>query len=140
MRTIVVIAASIASVAVAGEFLDSYFAPGKADGKQYVSEVTKGEIAKTPTWSSQQEHPPLSPQRAQQIARDQLRQLLPDSSSWILREITLAKFSDDIHWLYLVTFEPPPFGHPGEDNADFMRIVVLMNGQVVAPTVTPLPR
>jgi len=130
---------SLAVHALSSELLESYSSEGKAGGKHYEFKITRSEVANTPIWPSDTENPPLSPRRAQEIARTQLNQLLgPDSKEWLLREIMLGQMGDDIHWEYLVTFEPPPLGHAGEANPDFMRIIVLMSGKVVNPTITPI--
>ncbi len=139
MRALFVLAIlSVILVARGGELVEPFHAPGKANEKHYEFAVTRADIANTPIWSRESENPPLSPRRAGQIARTQLEELLPEGKAWLLREITLAQLGDDIHWLYLVTFEPPPIGHPGEKDPDFMRIIVLMDGKTTPPTVTPL--
>jgi len=142
MRVLVIVAmlSVVTFAARGGELVERYHAPGKANGKHYEFVVTKADIANTPVWSRDSENPPLSPRRAGQIARTQLEELLPEGKAWLLREITLAQLGDDVHWLYLVTFEPPPFGHPAEKDPDFIRIIVLMNGKTTPPTITPLSR
>jgi len=139
MRILIIVGMlSAAFTARGGELVESYHAPGKANGNHYEFTVTKADIANTPIWSHKSEDPPLSWRRAEQIARTDLERLLPDGKAWLVREITLAQLGDDVHWLYLVTFEPPPIGHPGEKDPDFMRIIVLMDGKTGPPTVTPV--
>jgi hypothetical protein len=140
MRVLLIVAMLLVTFAARGGEFEPFHAAGKVSGKHYEFAVTKGDIANTPVWSRDSENPALSPRRAGQIARSQLEELLPEGKAWLLREITLAQLGDDVHWLYLVTFEPPPIGHPGEKDPDFMRIIVLMNGKTTPPTITPLSR
>jgi len=130
---------SVAASAVGGELFESYFVSGKANNQSYEFKVTKADVASTPIWSPADENPPLSPRRAEQIAREQLLQLVPAAKEWLRREITVAAFGDDLHWIYVVQFEPPPLEDVAEFGRDYMKIAVLFDGRLIKPKVTPIP-
>jgi hypothetical protein len=118
----------------------SYTVHGTADGKSYEFNVTAAVVAQTPSWAPADENPPFSPRRAEEIARGKLQELVPTGSEWPLREITLATFAGSLHWLYVVTFEPPGRESVAESLREHMRIPVLFDGRVIEPTVTAIPK
>ena len=122
---------------VAEEGQTALLAGGKADPKQFNFKVTRADVINTPAWQPASATPPLSPQRASEIAQKQLEQFVLDRTKWRLHEISLIDFGEH-HWVYVVHFtrQYPPdlavtFG-------DYFEIPVLMSGAVSKPKVIRL--
>ncbi len=107
---------------------------GSADGKAFTTSVARTEVYKTPRWAFTEEHPPLSPRKAEQLAALRLADTVSDSSLWLLRDINMESAGDGDHWVYDVRFVrgwpeynsgPPP--HPT------LHFLVLMDGRVIDP-------
>ena len=132
--------AFFSAAAFGGELYGSFSVSGKAKGQSYEFTATKTDFAKTPVWPRGTEHPPLAPRRAEEIARQQLEQLVPGGVDWDLEGITVSPLGDDLHWVYTVEFSPPSLGPDvAEFGRDHMRLLVLFDGSVVKPKVTPIP-
>jgi hypothetical protein len=129
----------LGATAVAGELYENYSVSGKANGQSYQFTATKAEFAKTPVWPVGTEHPPLAPRRAEEIARRQLQQLVPSGADWRLEGITVFPLGDDLHWVYSVEFSPPLRPDVAVFMGDYMRLLVLFDGSVIKPKITPIP-
>src|SRR5688572_20800619 len=103
-------------------------------GKKYEFHISDQDFQKTPAWVPGQENPPLSVRRAIDIATRQIATILPNGKDWRLYEVTLRPVEN--RWVYLVQFLEPLRGADSQLSAAF-QVVVLMNGQPVAPKVTP---
>ncbi len=55
---------------------------------------------------------------------------------WVLREISIMDMGDSMHFVYTIRFDPP--SEEACTMCDSMRILVLMDGTVPKPIVTPL--
>jgi hypothetical protein len=112
----------------------SYSAYGQVDNQHFKAEVSLEQIRKTPQGSPQTEElPPLSPGRAQVIARRALERVLPSGQTWQLDAVRIVGGALGRHWLYEVAFTreyPPGVAVYGGDRFD---ILVLMDGTVVEP-------
>ena len=111
---------------------------------QFMSRVTRDQLARTPVWDPTNEYPPLSPRKAEEAARAVLKKSLGDRR-WIRPDISLKPFdvtADDgdhreIRWLYVLHFGL--LSDPGGDSGAF-NIIVLMDGTSIEPKpVAPKP-
>jgi hypothetical protein len=111
---------------------------------QFMSRVTRDQLARTPAWDPTNEFPPLSPRKAEDSARAMLKKVLGERR-WIRPDITLKPFdvtADDgdhreIRWLYVLHFGL--LSDPGGDSGAF-NIIVLMDGTAIEPkAVAPKP-
>jgi fructose-1,6-bisphosphatase/inositol monophosphatase family enzyme len=50
----------------------------------------------------------LTPAKAEEIARDELRKLVRDDSTWVVEEFMLRRFRGEAQgkWIYVVGFKP----------------------------------
>lgn len=95
-----------------------------------------GIVRRTPAWEEGKEHPPLSPRKAEMLAKEKLKKLLKDPGKWSRSEIILNDSGDNRHWYYVVQFE----NHIGTGTQPpSMKIVVLMDGTIPEPTMVKYP-
>ena len=137
---VIVILTLVAAAADARELFEHYSVYGRANGRSYTFTAAKSALAKTPVWDPQSEHPPLPPRRAEQIARRQLRQFVPNGNDWLLQGVTLSPVGDDLHWVYTVTFMAPLPEGVAQTGGDEMQLLVLLDGSVVKPEISPIAR
>jgi hypothetical protein len=106
-------------------------------GKRYDFDVYQEDLARTPAWRIDDEFPPLPPRRAETSARAQLKELVTESERWNRGAIALHQMSGGDRWIYVVHFSG--FHPPGRVDGAVpqMRLVVLMDGRVIKPGVTP---
>ena len=102
---------------------------GFHDGKEFEFTVTSELLKNCPEWTAEQDNPPLSARRALAVASDYLPKLVTNAEAWEVRDIRLRPVRDK--WVYVLEFWERREGI----QAPFM-IVVLMNGEVVEPTIT----
>ena len=107
---------------------------------RYDFTVTETEMAKTPVWREQDDHPPLAARKALRLARARLAELVTDSKDWTLEALSLREWHDDQHWYYLAIFHAPlpPGGLKGVPVS--MTIPLLMSGDAVKPKVSRWPK
>jgi hypothetical protein len=99
---------------------------GYAEGKTfYYSFIPVG-----PEWKDHEEHPPLSPRKAENLAKSKLAVLLKEPDKWVLRDIQLTKDSQD-QWFYVVVF----YQRNAHGVQSGMRVPVLMDGTTPEPKV-----
>jgi hypothetical protein len=137
MRTLAVaFLVAFGGAAFAGLFT-SYSAIGKVDDKHYESKISEADILRTPVWDAGADFPPLSARKAQQIAQREFQQLAGKTKHpWAVRETTIIDVGDE-HFVYVIQLEQwPP--EKACTMCDFMRIIVLMDGTVPKPIITPL--
>ena len=107
---------------------------------RYDFKVTEADMASTPVWKDQDDHPPLAARKALGLARARLAQLVSDSKDWKLDSLSLQPWGDGSHWYYLAVFTAPApsdrvyIGRPVD-----MTIPVLMSGETVKPKVSAWP-
>ena len=106
-------------------------------GKRYDFTVTHAQIQLTPDWPEDADNPPLSPRKALAKARLDLATFLSDAERWTPPKITLAEVGAPHKWIYIVEFEGPLPPHVIDGAVDTMRVLVLMNGTAVKPTIKP---
>jgi len=106
-------------------------------GRRYDFGIYEDELSRTPPWRTEEEFPPLSPRKAEASAREQLEKLVEQSERWNRRSIALHQMSGGDKWVYVIHFSG---FHPRgviDGLVPEMKLVVLMNGQVVRPRISP---
>ena len=115
------------------------------DSVQFMSRVTREQLARTPVWKEDSEFPPLSPRKAQDLAQAMLRKVAGERH-WAQPDIYLKPFdvtSDDgdhreVRWLYVFHFGL--LSNTDNNQAGSFNIIVLMDGTVMEPRpVIPKP-
>jgi len=81
---------------------------------------------------------PFSARKAGELARKQINELVSDGKDWRLKAISMEVMRDDRHWIYVVEFEPP-FSHPDLNREFPFKVIVLMDGTLITPTITSVP-
>jgi hypothetical protein len=116
--------------------------------ERWESRVTDEMLARTPAWIDDAPSPPLPVRLAIGHATEQLRlmvsdpnqsalrQVTLDASLWRLKSISLQPVGDQGRWIYIVEYSGPAPPRQIDGPVPLLRIVVLMNGEVVAPTLT----
>jgi hypothetical protein len=104
-------------------------------GKRYDFAITEEVLSRTPPWRTDEEFPPLSPRKAEGLAREQLKRLVEEPESWTRTEIVLQHIEGD-RWVYVIEFmgDHPPGVIDGPVST--MKLVVLMNGTAVDPKIS----
>lgn len=109
------------------------------DGMKYTFVVSRQDAADSPRWDDPEENPPLAPRAAIRSAKALMSSLRSDGSAWQVQAVHLNPILLPGVWIYLVEFHDAPPAAPGAGivggPAKSMRIVVLMNGSAVIPTV-----
>jgi len=97
------------SNAAIASLFGGYSVSGHMNQKHYEFKVSEADILRTPVWSRDADFPPLPARKAQDIARRKMEELLgTDKEPWVLRETTIADMGDDMHFVYVIQFEPAP--------------------------------
>ena len=109
--------------------------PGFADGKRFDFSIHTRDLLKTPEWKQDQEHPPLSPKKAENLAKSKLRTLVNHPNEWSIDEIALHDVKYSNRWFYVVKFSGRTQPH---NSIPLMVIVVLMDGTTPEPKVVHL--
>jgi hypothetical protein len=104
---------------------------GKADGKTFTFKVTSEDLKATPSWSEDQESPPVSARKAIEKANALLEKLVKDTKRWELHQSILERAYGD-KWYWVVEYYDRG-GKPKGFKPSF-HIMVLMDGAVVKPT------
>ena len=134
MRAVTVaILVSAAALVFADELCLSTPAGGKVDGKTFDYTVSRDDVIGTPIWPQKDEHPPLSPRRAQEIARKELGKLVKNIDEWSLRGIVLFDMGDHLHWIFKIHFDRTYPADVAVFGADYFDMPVLMDGKVIPP-------
>ena len=115
---------------------------GEPKALDFVSTLTRARLIKTPAWRDGSEYPPLSPRKAEEIAREALHKIMgerrweqPDISLKAFDVTTAASTHRELRWIYVLNFRILPV-------ADYeygsFNIIVLMDGTAIEPKpVTP---
>ena len=64
---------------------------GYAEGSVFYYSLCGHQVERTPAWERKDEHPPLAPRKAEEIATNELSKLLTAPGAWSCSEITLEK-------------------------------------------------
>lgn len=104
---------------------------------QFVSQVSRNELIKTPAWKKDSDYPPLSPGKARDLALAMLHKIVgerqwgqPDISLQVF-DVTQASGSQrDLRWIYLLRLR---LASPASNESGLFNIIVLMDGTVVEP-------
>jgi hypothetical protein len=100
-------------------------------GNRYEVNVTQEMLNKTPSWSVTEAHPPLPARRALALAAAYLPRLVEDAGKWRQDEVTLRKIASGDKWVYIVKFTGPHPPNVVDGPVPTMRVIVLMNGDIV---------
>ena len=104
---------------------------GYFKGMQYASEVPIDDVFKGPGWKPSSGGLPLGPGEAVTAIRAGLRDQIPEIGDMWVEEVSIVRVASG-YFIYIVEFkargEPSPVG---------LRLVALMDGTVIRPTVTP---
>ena len=118
---------------VQADVFSSYSLSSYVSGKRFNFEITREQVLKTPVWKADVDSPPLAPRKAEQLATEKFRKLITDTEDWKRESITLEDTGDGLHWIYIVAFTKvgayaglPPY----------LRVIVLMDGNVIEPNVS----
>ena len=106
------------------------------DGQQFDFAISHETLSSDPFWLDKNDAPPLPPRAAVRAATQLLPKLVKNADTWSLESVSLKPLLNT--WIYLVTFRPP--APTGISEIIQMRMVVLMSGEAVVPTVTPWTR
>lgn len=111
---------------------------------QFLSRVTREQLARTPVWDPASEFPPLSPRKAEEASRAMLKKIL-GGQRWSQPDISLEPFDvttdagdhREIRWIYVLHFGL--LTDTGDESGAF-NIIVLMDGTAMEPRpVAPKP-
>ena len=111
-----------------------YCSYGSYLGRSYETCISKDQLENTPKWVDGAPDPPLSARSAKEIATVQLNKQFKEANAWRVDEIALTLINDD-RWVYIISFSQPRPESVNESLASPFKIVVLMNGTVVKPTL-----
>jgi len=111
---------------------------GSFMGCEYVTEVLFTTVAKARTWAAAELNPPLSVRAAERAASNALSRVVGDMKGWKRVEINLDEWKQG-YWTYRFSFAGPSI-----QTTNAMRlkpssliVVVLMNGEAIAPMPKP---
>ena len=93
-------------------------------GKGYSATLSRAQVSASPEWTPSALLP-LTPAKAEQIARSELRKLISDDSTWVVEEFMLRRFRGAARgrWIYVLGFKPVD----GTTNATSDRFVLPMS-------------
>ena len=77
-------------------------------GKTYSAMLSRAHMSGSPEWTPSNSLP-MSPAKAEEIARVELRKLVSDDSTWVVEEFGLRRFRGEAQakWLYVVKLKSP---------------------------------
>lgn len=108
----------------------------RINGSWYQSTIYPSQLAKAPLWHPDLEPlPPLSPGKALALATRKLNGLFPNISDWRAMRVELEWTLKPDHWYYEIQFVRGPESRPNGGEAQSFAVNVLMNGEVIQPTV-----
>ena len=118
----------------AGMALASY-----AEGKSFYVEIHDEDLLKSPAWKADTKDPPISARKAIALAMEQQKKLVKNSKDhkWELQTANLTPDTSVDRWYWEVRFTA--YVQPGKPTAEFLRVIILMDGRVLKPVVRPYP-
>jgi hypothetical protein len=103
----------------------------------YRSNIPRDKLEALPSWTSDQENPPLPARKAIQAAERALKQLWDadnyPKTKMVLEEASLVHLDGD-KWVWVVRYVEHPIAGGATGVPAHFDIVILMDGTVVAPT------
>jgi hypothetical protein len=115
-------------------------------GRDYVTEVSGSVVGKAPRWAPTEANPPLSVRAAEQAASNALSKVVGDMKKWRREGIALDDWKQGC-WTYRFSFVGPSIQTTNISSrltnatswrASSLSVVVLMNGEAIAPTPTTM--
>jgi hypothetical protein len=105
-------------------------------GNRYDFNITQERLNRIPSWPATEANPPLSPRKAMAVAVAYLPKLVEDAGKWHQDEVTLTQVGHRDKWVYVVKFSGPLPPGVMDGMVPQMRLVVLMNGEIVVPVIS----
>jgi hypothetical protein len=133
MARLMAVAALLAFLNGTSHAQTTYFS--YTSGKQYVVEVSREALEKSPAWKDDDENPPLSARRAIRLANAMKGSLVKDSDDYKWQFETAALTSDSGKWYWVIRYEAHFQRGVSSGPRAFLRIVVLMDGTVIKPVI-----
>lgn len=104
---------------------------------QFISTFTRDQLAQTPAWPQEREHPPLAPRKAEDLALAMLRKIAGERR-WTQPDISLRAFDvtqggsgqREIRWIYVLQFR---LMGTMDFESGSVNIIVFMDGTVIEP-------
>jgi hypothetical protein len=114
----------------ADTFRSDLYLTSDVDGRVFELSVKDADFRHAPVWNPADDHPPLSPKRALELARAELAHVVSDVPAWQLNGIELRPMTPDGHWIFVVEYSK--LATDG-GFAPYLSFVVLMDGTVIEP-------
>ncbi len=109
-------------------------------GFRYLWQVPRTTLTKLSSWSPADAEAPLSPHKAAKVALEDVKRQFPASTK--LRPYSISLQEHEIQsgggavWVYYVSFDSKPEAKGKQKS--LLEVLVLLDGSVVSPIVTPL--
>jgi hypothetical protein len=103
-------------------------------GKHYRAIMTHDQMQAGPDWTPSMPLP-LSFGKAEEIARAELKKLVPDAVSWEVTDLELKRDEDQRKWYYVIGLKPG--ASSAKPNPDYFFAVMNLSGEV--GTIEPDP-
>lgn len=102
----------------------------RVGGKDYAAIITKKALSRSPEWRQEDENPPISARKAMKLAAKKKDLFFGDESKeWRFESVSLTKLWEN--WYWVARYQPRA---PSKARQE-LRIVVLMDGTVIQPTL-----
>jgi hypothetical protein len=126
----------VCAAALAGEQPCATGSISRINGVWYQSSIYPSQLERAPLWHPELEpQPPLSPGRALALATRKIKGLFPNIRDWRAMRVGLEWTLKPDHWYYEIHFARGPESVPEGGEAQSFTMNVLMNGEVIQPTV-----
>jgi len=106
----------------------------KGPGQLYQNKVSESQLQKTPSWSPEEGAPPLSIQKAVELAKAYIKKKNPEFTDYVMTEIKLDQFVFPKYfkdkWCYILIFMKVPEKCCVPES---MNVLVMMDGTVNEP-------
>jgi hypothetical protein len=122
----------------------SFTSPSCTPGQQWEFTLRGRDVDKSPRWTAADDAPPLAPRAAVRSARAFLgRMKCEQPDEWELHQVSLRPIlAERDVWVYIVEFlhfRVPKDAVIGSASPSEARVVVLLDGTAIVPTVMPWP-
>lgn len=104
---------------------------GYLGDRQYASEVPADAVFRGPPWQPSSGEPPLDPSEAVASIRTELADLIPELADMSVANVNLSEVATG-YFIYIVEFKTRDRTSPVG-----LRLIALMDGTVVRPTISP---
>jgi len=119
----------LAVCATANEFYSYAFE------KQYVCQITKEMIEKTPPWLDKFDSPPLPPRKALAIAEKMADELVGTKEGFKRELVCICLRPIEDGWVWEIRFKWSPPNAATTGIQDYLNVMVLMDGTAVQPRI-----